>query len=57
MAIVHVVQMPIMQIVNMVAVLDGRMAAAGSMHVGMVLVLGVSAGGHDGRGSGKSIQL
>ena len=56
-AIMHVVQMPIVQIVNMVAMLDGRMATSWAMHVVMVQVLGMRASGHEDRGSGKAIQL
>ena len=56
-AIMHVVQMPIVQIVNMVAMLDGRMATSWAMHVVMVQVLGMRTSGHVGRGSGKTSQL
>ena len=56
-AIVHVVQMPIVQIVDVVAMLDGRVAATRAMHVVMVQVLGMRASGHEDRGSGKAIQL
>lgn len=38
MPFVGVVQVAVVQIINMVAVLDGLMAAAGAMHVRMVLV-------------------
>ena len=35
-AVVHVVEMAVVQVVNMVAVFDGRMAAAGAMCVCVV---------------------
>jgi hypothetical protein len=43
----HMVQMPIMQVINMSTVADGRMAAIGSVDVWVVAVLRIGASCHD----------
>jgi hypothetical protein len=43
----HMVQMPIMQVINISTVADGRMAAIGSVDVWVVTVLGIGASCHD----------
>lgn len=42
----HVVQMPIVQVVHVIAMLDGRMPAIGPVNVAVIVMLGVLAFGH-----------
>ena len=42
----HVVQVPVMQVVDMAAMPDGRVAAIGAVLVGVAGVLGIAAAGH-----------
>ena len=49
----HMVQMPIMQVINVSTVADGRMPAIGSVDVWVVAVLGIGASRH-GSASGRS---
>lgn len=44
--IVHVVQMTVMQVVDVIAVAHRRVAAAGTVHMAMIGVLGMVAGWH-----------
>ena len=46
-AVVHMVQVAVMQIVDMARVLDGRMTAAGTVDVGVIGVLRIATG-HQG---------
>ena len=44
---IHMVQMPIVQVINVSTVVDGRMAAIGSVDVWVVAVLRIGASYHD----------